>query len=83
MWRKCFQGKKNKLAEVQFTADEASYTATFDLDTMKWKLYSTLSISEQESIQFFETKFFAKFNEQCKEYIAPILASKDSLIKQI
>lgn len=83
MWRKIFQGQNNKLAEVQFTADEAKYTANFDMDTMKWKLSSTFSITPEETMQFFDTEFFKKFCAQCKEYIAPILASKDSILKQL
>lgn len=83
MWRKCFKDGKMKIAEVRFEADEAKYTASFDLDNMKWMLTSDYSISQQETMQFFETQFFAKFNEQCKNYIGPILASKDNMIEEL
>lgn len=83
MWRKCFQSKKYLLAEVQFDADGSHYTAQFNLKDMKWKLFSDFNITPHETMQFFETQFFKRFNEQCTKYISPILVSKKSILTQL
>ena len=58
MWRKMTAGGKTMVAEVQFEADGASYRAWFDIDKKMWQLHSGMSITPQETMQFFETKFF-------------------------
>lgn len=83
MWRKCFRSKDYRLAEVTFDADGTHYTAYFNLNAMKWKLFSNFHITPSETVQFFETNFFKTFNTQCIKYIQPILASKDSILKQL
>lgn len=81
MWRKVLESKDGRLAEVQFKADGSSYTAYFDMKDMKWKLHGTTSINTHETIQFFETKFFNDFNQQCIKYIEPIFQSKDQILQ--
>ena len=50
MWRKVFSSKGGRLAEVQFKADGANYTAYFEMKDMKWKMHSDVSITEHETI---------------------------------
>ena len=58
MWRKMTAGGSTMLAEVQFEADGSSYRAWFDVDKKMWQLHSSVSITDRETMQFFETKFF-------------------------
>lgn len=82
-WRKMSKDGSLKIAEVQFEADGSDYSAWFDMDDFKWQLHSEASVTPQETMQFFETQFFQKFNQQCAQYIVPILNSKDSIMENI
>lgn len=71
------------IAYTTFEADGSNYKAYFDLDNMKWALHSDYSISEHETVQFFETQYFNNFNMQCQAYINPIFNSEKSILKNI
>ena len=83
MWRKMTVGGSTMIAEVQFEADGYSYRAWFDIDKKMWQLHSSVSITDRETMQFFETKFFQQFNQRCAEYISPLLNSREAILKNI
>lgn len=83
LWKKMSSTRKNALAEVKFTADGSEYDVKFDIKKMKWVMSSGFSITDNEVQQFFQTKFFKRFNQQCQKFIEPLFKRKEEIRKSL
>ena len=75
--------RNNCIAQCNFTSNDTLYIVSFNLSTGKWELLYANNrwirmkavVPANEKAQFFSTKFFNKFNDQCKKNLSVIFDS--------